>query len=139
LAKAPEEQIAVRLHLSLAALVFTVVGNLPIAAADGFTPAWTTATVEAKSGQSKGYLQFQNYCSVCHGGGPEKPGTRALRSKYGTQVPAMLEERTDLAPQYVKLIVRQGISVMPQFRKTELSDSDLEAIAAYLTQKKPRK
>ena len=128
-----------RLHLRLAALVCIVAGSLPVHAAEGFTPAWTTATVAVNPGQPKGYLQFQNNCSVCHGAGPEKPGTRALRAKYGTKLPAMLEERTDLAPQYVKLIVRQGISVMPQFRKTELSDSDLEAIATYLTGKKPRK
>ena len=35
-------------------------------------------------------------------------------------------------PDFVKVIVRQGVSVMPQFRKTEISDADLEALAAYL-------
>jgi len=28
--------------------------------------------------------------------------------------------------------VRTGVSVMPPFRKTEISDADLEALAAYL-------
>ena len=107
-------------------------------AAEVATPAWTPSSVEVKPGQPKGYVQFQNYCAVCHGPGSEKPGTRALRAKYGTRLPALLEERTDLAPQYVKLIVRQGVSVMPPVRKTELSDADLDAIAIYLTQKKSR-
>jgi (+)-pinoresinol hydroxylase len=33
----------------------------------------------------------------------------------------------------VKLFVRQGITIMPFFRKTEISDAQLDAIAAYLT------
>ena len=101
--------------------------------------AWTISAVEVKPGQPNGYVQFQNYCAVCHGAGDEKPGTRALHAKYGARLPALLEERKDLTPQYVKLIVRQGVSVMPPVRKTELSDADLDAIASYLTQKKARK
>jgi mono/diheme cytochrome c family protein len=31
--------------------------------------------------------------------------------------------------------VRHGVSVMPMFRKTELSDTDLDAIVTYLTRK----
>jgi mono/diheme cytochrome c family protein len=31
--------------------------------------------------------------------------------------------------------VRTGVSVMPPFRKTEISDADLEALAAYLAPK----
>jgi hypothetical protein len=30
-------------------------------------------------------------------------------------------------------MVRDGISVMPFFRKTEISDADLDALTAYLT------
>jgi (+)-pinoresinol hydroxylase len=33
---------------------------------------------------------------------------------------------------FVKTIVRQGVSFMPQFRKTEISDADLDALAVYL-------
>ena len=48
-------------------------------------------------------------------------------------MPALLEKRTDLTPQLIKTYVRNGISVMPIFRKTEISDADLDAICAYLT------
>jgi mono/diheme cytochrome c family protein len=72
-------------------------------------------------------------CAVCHGSGPGKPGSRALAAKYKGSVPALLEERSDLQATYIKQVVRQGLYVMPFFRKTELSDADLEAIAAYLT------
>jgi mono/diheme cytochrome c family protein len=58
--------------------------------------------------------------------------------KYrGTDVPPLLHERTDLVPEFVKVIVRQGVSFMPQFRKTEISDAELEALAAYLARNNP--
>ena len=61
-----------------------------------------------------------------------KPGTLALAEKYKGEKPALLEKRTDLTPAIVKIFVRNGITVMPFFRKTEISDADLDAIAAYL-------
>ena len=93
---------------------------------------WVTTPVDG-SGQPRGYVQFQEYCSACHGKGVDKPGTLALQAKYKGEKPTMLEERTDLSPQLVKLYVRNGITVMPFFRKTEINDADLDAIAAYLT------
>ena len=94
--------------------------------------AWVRATVSGE-GQPAGYVQFQDYCSMCHGPGPGEPGTMALQAKYKGAVPALLAERTDLTPQLIKMYVRDGISIMPIFRKTEISDADLNAIAAYLT------
>jgi (+)-pinoresinol hydroxylase len=99
--------------------------------------AWSRATVTPPPGAPDGYLQFQNSCAVCHGAGPERPGTRALAAKYKGAQPALLEQRTNLTPDFIKYTVRHGVSVMPPFRKTELSDADLNAIAAYLTRKKP--
>jgi hypothetical protein len=69
------------------------------------------------------------------------PGTTALAAKYkGKQpsVPAVLEERTDLTEASVKFFVRQGVSVMAPFRKTEISDADLEDLISYLTRSKAR-
>ncbi len=94
--------------------------------------AWTRATVNGE-GQPKGYVQFQDYCSMCHGEGPGQPGTMALQAKYKGAQPALLSQRTDLTPQLIKLYVRNGISIMPIFRKTEISDADLDLIADYLT------
>lgn len=85
-------------------------------------------------GKPRGYLQFQNYCFECHGTGVGKPGTMALREKYkDTNVPALLEERTDLTRDAVKHFVRHGVLSMPGARKTEISDEDLDAIADYLS------
>lgn len=94
--------------------------------------SWTTATVSGQ-GQPRGYVEYQKYCSACHGEGVGKPGTTALQAKYKGAEPALLDKRTDLTPELIKTYVRNGISVMPLFRKTEISDAELDAIAAYLT------
>jgi (+)-pinoresinol hydroxylase len=94
--------------------------------------SWTKSTVSGE-GESRGYVQYQSYCSMCHGEGAGKPGTLALQAKYKGAEPALLEKRTDLTPALVKTYVRNGVSIMPFFRKTEISDADLDAIAAYLT------
>jgi len=84
-----------------------------------------TATLE------KGKQVYDYWCATCHGG-PQLPGTVALAAKYKGAKPAALVERSDLAPSLTKMFVRKGVSIMPFFRKTEVSDADLEALAAYL-------
>lgn len=75
---------------------------------------------------------FDKWCEPCHGAGPGKPGTAALQALYDGQKPALLEERTDLVPALTMTFVRTGVTVMPFFRKTEISDTELAALAAYL-------
>jgi mono/diheme cytochrome c family protein len=81
----------------------------------------------------KGNEIYQYWCATCHGAGPGHPGTTALAAKYKGARPGLLEERTDLSPQGIRFAVRRGISIMPFFRKTELTDTDLEAVIGYLT------
>jgi mono/diheme cytochrome c family protein len=78
---------------------------------------------------------FDRWCSACHAPGPRMPGTSALAAKYGGQVPAALEERKDLTPDFVKFTVRHGVSIMAPFRKTEIADAELSALADYLSHK----
>lgn len=88
-----------------------------------------------------GNLQFQKWCAPCHApasreagmGGMPLPGTFSIMLKYQDKKPGALEEWTDLNPELVRLVVRKGAQSMPFFRKTEISDADLDAIAAYLT------
>jgi mono/diheme cytochrome c family protein len=49
----------------------------------------------------------------------------------------VLLEWKDLLPATVSQVVRHGISVMPQFRKTEISDADLDALAKFLSRNTP--
>jgi mono/diheme cytochrome c family protein len=81
----------------------------------------------------RGNQTFQYWCATCHGRGPGNPGTTALAAKYKGALPGVLEDRTDLTPQGIRFVVRRGTSIMPFFRKTEVSDADLDAIARYLT------
>lgn len=87
---------------------------------------------------------FERECASCHGpgignpGNSYKPGTDALRVKYEGSVPMLLTERTDLTPEMVAYFVRNGISVMPPFRKTEINDQQLAALGVFLTRKTVR-
>jgi mono/diheme cytochrome c family protein len=87
---------------------------------------------------ARGKEVFTKWCGICHGAGDQFPGTVALGVKYEGKLPARLEERTDLVPAVVKAFVRSGVSVMPFFRKTEIGDADLDALAAYLSEPKPK-
>jgi mono/diheme cytochrome c family protein len=81
---------------------------------------------------ARGNEVFQYWCAACHSPGPRHPGTQALEVLYKGAKPAALEQRTDLLPELTRAFVRTGVSVMPPFRKTEITDADLAALAAYL-------
>jgi hypothetical protein len=55
-----------------------------------------------------------------------------LQRKYQGRLPALLEQRTDLRAPYIQVVVRNGVSFMPTFRKTEISDAELALLGAYL-------
>ncbi len=105
------------------------------------TPAWsrTKAAVQDRgSAVERGGAVFNNWCSACHGKDVRNaPGTVSLEYKYQGKSPAALEDRRNLTSESVKLFVRKGVATMPFYRKTEINDADLEALAAYLTQAKP--
>lgn len=94
----------------------------------------------------RGKAVYESLCLTCHDaipddadpqGMPAMTGTQSLRVKYRGEIPAVLDQRTDLTPEYVTTIVRNGSNVMAALRPTEISDEDLAAIGAYLSRKKP--
>lgn len=88
-----------------------------------------------RDGQAKpatGERVYEHWCAPCHAPGPGHPGTQSLQMKYGGKTPAVLLERKDLSPQAVALFVRQGVLLMAPFRKTEISDAELAALADYV-------
>jgi (+)-pinoresinol hydroxylase len=85
-----------------------------------------------------GQSVFKQWCEPCHGRASYLAGTAGLTVKYKGKLPAALEDRKDLTPVVVKTFVRQGVLAMPPFRKTEISDADLDALAVYLTGKRRR-
>jgi len=107
----------------------------------GFQMCGALALAQDAAAVAAGKSVFQIRCAPCHGadrgGDPGHrmlPGTDALRIKYQGKVPALLEQRTDLTAAALKLFVRRGTWSMPPFRKTEISDTDIDNIAAYLAE-----
>jgi mono/diheme cytochrome c family protein len=86
----------------------------------------------------RGQALYEYWCASCHGRGPGHPGTQALAERYAGTVPDALEDRKNLTPKFVAVFVRTGISIMPFFRKTEISDAELAHIGAYLSRNTPK-
>ncbi|RDK06293.1 cytochrome c [Cupriavidus lacunae] len=97
-----------------------------------------TAGGNAPSGAviGQGKAVFDKWCAMCHAVGEHMPGTASLQAKYGGSIPAVLEERKDMNPDFIRHFVRNGVLIMPAFRKTEITDADLDALSAYLSYKK---
>lgn len=96
-------------------------------------------SARSTSSAPSGAAIFERWCVQCHGSGPRNPGTASLAAKYGKDMPAALEDRTDLTPEVVAYFVRNGVSVMPLFRKTEITDQELAALGNYLEEKKAKR
>ena len=113
--------------------------RLVIAVVAGLQLSGVAAFAQNAGAVAAGKSVFQLRCAPCHGadrgGDPSHgmlPGTDALRIKYQGKLPALLEQRTDLTGPALKVFVRRGTWSMPPFRKTEISDADIDNIAAYL-------
>ena len=106
----------------------------------------THARADTPSDSQKGHEIFEKWCAGCHNPNPALQkhggglvgqvfaGTYTLEQRYKGTKPAALEQRTDLTSDFIKYTVRHGLNMMPRSRKTEISDSDLDALATYLTQ-----
>lgn len=99
------------------------------------------ATREAaivRRAEHEGRAVFDRQCAPCHAAGPGDdgaimlPGTMALALRHRGGLPAALELRRDLEAAVLGYFVRQGSGAMPMFRKAELSDAEIAAIAGYL-------
>lgn len=124
----------------LAALLLVAFESGAQAPEDGMTSRELGIRLDAPGSRSalleRGEDIYQYWCNACHGPEMLKPGTAALAAKYQDALPAALLERTDLTAEFVAFYVRQGISMMPFFRPTEISNADLEALTAFLSQNK---
>jgi mono/diheme cytochrome c family protein len=71
---------------------------------------------------------FDAHCGICHA---SKEYATAILERRGRK-PAALADRTDLRAEDIKSIVRNGIGSMPPQTRVDISDADLDCIAAYL-------
>jgi len=68
---------------------------------------------------------------MCHAQGGM--GTGLLARRYPKDQ-ALLEQRRNLTPELIRAVVRHGVGNMPRISRAEVSDPQLAAISAYLTQ-----
>lgn len=106
---------------------------IPVIVASAMTGGATLAADNAA--RERGREVFEHWCAPCHAAGPKHPGTQALAALYNGSKPDALEQRTDLTPEFVTQFVRNGVSIMAPFRKTEITDADLAALGAYLSRR----
>ena len=90
--------------------------------------AWFALPAHADDASDK--QAFAARCAKCHG--ESGTGTFMLGRRHGKEK-ALLEARTDLAPELIRHVVRNGIVSMPPITRVEVTDSELEAIVRYLT------
>jgi mono/diheme cytochrome c family protein len=83
--------------------------------------------------QAQGQQAYSHWCIYCHA--PGVWGTNRLSQRMDKDH-AVLENRTDLTAAGIRAVVRIGVGSMPPLRRTELSDADVDAIAAYLTRQR---
>ena len=82
---------------------------------------------------------FRNRCGACHLEGGF--GTNVLAARFGrahVNAPPLLTARKDLTADYVKQVVRQGKVAMPPLSRVEVTEAELDSIAAFLSGKKKK-
>lgn len=94
------------------------------------------AEAQFAKGKTPGQEVFNRNCAACHANGIKFPGTVALTAKYNGSLPGALEDRRDLTPDMIRYFVRNGVSIMPGWRKSQLTDKELDDLAAYLAKKR---
>ena len=86
------------------------------------------------AGGKDGAALFSNLCGACHLAGGMGTNLLTKQRVILGEPPenGLLENRKDLTQNYVKIIVRRGRMAMPSLTRVEVTDAELDAIAAYL-------
>jgi cytochrome c5 len=92
--------------------------------------AWTIVPTQGDEALDK--QVYAARCVKCHG--ESGTGTFMLGRRVGKET-AMLERRTDLPPDLIRHVVRNGIVSMPPITRVEVTDTELDAIVRHLTRK----
>jgi mono/diheme cytochrome c family protein len=80
--------------------------------------------------QARAVVVFDRICSSCHG--PAGWATRTLAKRMPADQ-ALLANRRDLTPEFLRAVLRNGIGSMPRFTPTDLSDGEIAALATWLS------
>ena len=83
------------------------------------------------TGHSEPEPLFGEKCGMCHRA--QGMGTTLLQRRFDPEL-ALLENRRDLTPEFIRTVVRSGFNNMFPISRGEVSDAQLERIIAHLTQ-----
>ena len=86
----------------------------------------------AWAADSEGQRVYNKWCAGCHADSPFAPGTIQLNQIRSPEL-ALIEKRSDLTAPYIRHLVRKGFAGMPSFRRTEISNTELDALVQHLT------
>jgi cytochrome c5 len=77
---------------------------------------------------------FEHQCGACHLAGGMGTNLLTKQRMLAGEPPekGLLVNRTDLTPDYVKQVVRNGKNAMPAQTRVDITDAELEEVAAYL-------
>ena len=92
---------------------------------------WTTTPVHAQDADNLGKETYDLWCGICHDAGEGFAGTQMLALTRAEGLSVMKDNDTLVGP-YIELVVRKGLGMMPVFRKTEITDEQLEALIEYI-------
>ena len=81
-----------------------------------------------------GKALFENHCGSCHLTGGMGTNLLTKQQMMAGQPPekGLLANRTDMVPDYVKAVVRQGKMAMPPQTRVDITDAELDSVASYL-------
>lgn len=116
---------------ALKLLSLTVAGATALGALAGLSGHAMAQPTAASAPAERGGKVYQKWCAECHN--ERGFGTVSLQKRYQGAAPAILDQRRDLTSDLVGYAVRNGVSFMPFFRKTEITDAQLTELSAYLT------
>lgn len=88
--------------------------------------------------RSDGAALFSHHCGYCHLAGGMGTNLLTKQRMMAGEPPekGLLVNRTDLTMDYVTSVVRMGKVAMPRLTRVDVTDAELQAIAAYLAKDK---
>lgn len=92
------------------------------------------ATPSLAADAGSGERLYVEKCAMCHRDNGMGTGLLSRRYPKGQE---QLEQRTNLSAAFVTTVVRNGLLNMPPLARAEVSDAELEQIAAYLAKGNP--
>ena len=98
--------------------------------------AWAQTPAAAAAAPTAGQTLYEKNCLICHAAGPSFLGTTVLTARFGKGNGVLLDRKLPSA--YIEHMVRYGAGSMPGFRRSEITDNELQSLIAYM-QAQPKK